>query len=328
MKVLLVYRNPSMGFSIGKVFKPIESELKKYCNVISLELPNRNYSISSLIKNILAVRRFLHNNNFDIIHITGTEYYLIPFIPFKKVIVTVHDLGFFTNHDLSFHTLWKWFLWILPLRFAERVTFISEKSKEEAEKNITFKNTQTRVINNPIGVEYNYYHKFSDYKRPVVLHIGTKPNKNLNNTIIALKDIKCHLRIIGILDSNTIALLYLYKIDYSVASDLTDEAIIKEYQNCDIVNFPSLYEGFGMPIIEGQAIGRLVITSNLSPMKEIAGDGAVLVNPFDPESIRRGYNDGMLNSLRYIKAGLTNVKRFSIEQITTDYFKLYKEIAK
>ena len=52
--------------------------------------------------------------------------------------------------------------------------------------------------------------------------------------------------------------------------------------------FASTYEGFGLPILEAQAIGRPVITSQQPPMCDVAGKGAVLVDPFDPSAIRHG----------------------------------------
>lgn len=109
---------------------------------------------------------------------------------------------------------------------------------------------------------------------------------------------------------------------------MTDEEILHEYEQCDIVNFPSFYEGFGMPIIEGQAVGRVVVTSDLSPMKEIAGGAAVLVNPAEPSSILSGYREAIAHQPVFVKAGLENVKRFRIEKITEEYYSIYKEITK
>ena len=81
-----------------------------------------------------------------------------------------------------------------------------------------------------------------------------------------------------------------------------------------------------MPIIEGQAIGRVVVTSNISPMKEIAGDGAVLVDPEDTNSMREGYIEAINNSQKYIQQGLENVKRFDVSKIVKHYLELYHTI--
>ena len=81
-----------------------------------------------------------------------------------------------------------------------------------------------------------------------------------------------------------------------------------------------------MPIIEGQSVGRPVLTSNLSPMKEVAADAAVLVNPTCPESIRNGYETLLNNPEKYIEKGFENIKRFTLSRISKEYFEIYNNI--
>lgn len=327
MKVLYIYRNPNMGISIGKVFKPIEQEMKKYAEVDSIYLPCANYSLSSLWNNIQFARKHIQKGNYDIIHITGAEHYLTPFINRKKTIVTIHDLGFYSNHKNSIQAVCKYPLWIASIKLAKKVTFVSEKSYQEALQYISLSQEQCSIIYNPIGKEFVFSPKEFNEKCPTILQIGTKPNKNLKNTIYAIKGIPCKLRIIGSISDKIKSLLELCQIKYSQAQNITDEDIIEEYKNCDIVNFPSVYEGFGMPIIEGQSIGRVVVTSNLSPMKEVAGNSAILVDPYNIDSIKQGYLKAIKGHDYYIKHGETNIKRFNIEDITKQYYQLYQEIS-
>ena len=161
---------------------------------------------------------------------------------------------------------------------------------------------------------------------PIILHIGTGSNKNIESTAIALKGFPCKLNIVGKITEGQKMLLNLYQIDYECVYGLTDDEILDAYRNCDIVNFPSLYEGFGMPIIEGQSIGRPVLTSNLSPMKEVAGNASVLVNPTCPNSIRTGYEHLLEHSDEYIEKGFLNVKRFALAQIVGQYLDIYNKI--
>jgi glycosyltransferase involved in cell wall biosynthesis len=84
-----------------------------------------------------------------------------------------------------------------------------------------------------------------------------------------------------------------------------------------------------MPIIEAQAIGRPVITSNLGAMKEVAGKGAILVDPNSLEDIRNGIlrlikEDELRSEL--IHNGLENVKRFDLKRITEQYVVLYQQM--
>lgn len=124
-------------------------------------------------------------------------------------------------------------------------------------------------------------------------------------------------------------MLRFYSIRYVYKCDLSNQEILDEYMNCDIVSFPSLYEGFGMPIIEGQAVGRVVFTSDLEPMKEIAGDAALLVDPYSIESIRNGVMK-LIKNHHYrddlIKRGLENIERFKLPVIVKCYMDLYTKL--
>ena len=98
---------------------------------------------------------------------------------------------------------------------------------------------------------------------------------------------------------------------------------------CDIVSFPSLFEGFGMPIVEANAVGRPVITSKLAPMTEIANDAAFFVNPYDINSIKNAFLEIIGNEIlrrQLIKNGLANTKRFRTDNISKMFFNLYMKL--
>lgn len=327
MKILYIYRHPDMGFSIGKVFRSIENEMKKHAEVDSIYLPVSNYSLKGLWNNIRYTRRYCKKKKYDIVHITGAEHYLLPFLKTENTVLTVHDLGFFVNNNkLSLKKWIKYFIFIKTLPLASHLTFISAKSKNEALRFVRLKDDRYSVIFNPVGTEFVASPKTINKNCPIILHIGTGSNKNIETTVIALKDFPCKVIIVGKLSEGQKFVLNLYHIDYECMHNLTDNEILNLYKTCDVVNFPSLYEGFGMPIIEGQSIGRPVVTSNLSPVKEVAGNGAMLINPTCPDSIRRGYRLLLENSDVYIEKGLENVKRFALTQITQQYFDVYNKI--
>lgn len=311
-----------MGFSVGKVFRPIELEMGKYANVDSLELPIANYSFKGLWTNISYLRKHLKKASYDVVLITGTENYLLPFITSSKKVVVVHDVKSFFNHVSGVRRKIKELMFIKVLGKADKIVSISEQTQKE----LSDYHFSSEVIYDPVSPAFIYKEKQMDKICPVILHIGTKVNKNLTNTILALKGLKCHLRIVGKLSEEYVKILLENNIDYSSCANIRDEELLEEYYKCDIVNFPSLYEGFGMPIIEGQATGRVVVTSNLSPMKDVAGGSAVLVNPNDIESIRQGYLEAINHGESYINKGLDNVKRFSVPTITSQYFNILKSL--
>lgn len=267
----------------------------------------------------------------DINHITGDVYFLALFLHKKRTILTVHDcvrLNCLTG-------IKKWILWLfwywLPAHRCAKITVISESTLREFLKYVRIDPGKISVIHDPLPQGYESDSKEFNKARPTLLQIGTTPHKNIERIAQALSGISCHLRIIGILNPSQLASLQHHRVDYSSANSLADTEMIKEYRQCDAVVFASTYEGFGMPIVEGQAAGRPVITSNLCSMPEVAGDAACLVDPFNVENIRQGIlkiiNDDDYRA-QLIAKGYANVERFRPETIARQYVDLYHEVLK
>ena len=147
----------------------------------------------------------------------------------------------------------------------------------------------------------------------------------------ALKGLRCTLVLLGRLDEEIQKKLASCGTSYVNHVDLTEDEVRREYVNCDIVSFVSLGEGFGLPIIEGQATGRPVITADLSPMRDVAGDGACLVDPLDVDQIREGFNK-IISDAAYrrqlVERGQRNVIRYSPATISGRYLDLYRRMAR
>jgi glycosyltransferase involved in cell wall biosynthesis len=225
----------------------------------------------------------------------------------------------------AFFVLWYW----IPIRRASLISVISESTKQQLLRYTKCPENKIRVVHCPVS---NYFQPSptgfrSD--RPVILQVGTKENKNLLRVAEALRAIPCHFRIIGKLHDEQVKALSNSGISYSAENELSDEAMAREYRDCDLLLFASTYEGFGLPIVESQATGRSVVTSRLLSMPEVAGDGACLVDPFDVESIRNGVlrviHDATYRS-DLIQRGYRNVERFRTETIAAKYVALYEEL--
>lgn len=326
MNINFYYRNKDAGFSIGAVFDTIVEEIKHTHNIIRTFLPTPFASLSSIIRNGNYAKKKERKGYIN--HITGDVHYLLWFLKGKKTVVTVHDIMYYHYlHGIKKY-IWKLF-YIIPLKRAAQITFISEFAYNQINEVIELDKNKVHIIPNPVDSAFKYSVKEFNVDKPVILHIGTFERKNLNRTIEALRGISCHLRIIGKLDNKTIDLLNTNHIEYSNSFDLSHDEIVEEYKKADIINFPSLFEGFGMPIIEGQATGRVVITSNISPMKEVAGKGAVLVNPYSIKEIREAYQTVIENKNKreqLIKEGIKNVENYKVENISKRYSELYKMI--
>jgi glycosyltransferase involved in cell wall biosynthesis len=263
-------------------------------------------------------------------HITGDIYYLCWFLPRKNLVVTVHDIWFYNALKKTLKIRLKYLIWILPLKRARKVIFISDTTRKQVLRHLKLKEEQIEVIQNPVSSDYHKIETPFNKRKPVILHLGIGQNKNLGNLIPALKGITCHLRLVGTLGNEYRQLLDENKIEYSCVSNLTDEQIVEEYKNCDIVNLTSLHEGFGMPIIEGQASNKPVVTSNISPMIEIAGGGACLVDPYNQQEIHDAYKQMIEddNYREYIRIkGYENSKRFNVTEVARKYMSVYYEIS-
>jgi len=220
---------------------------------------------------------------------------------------------------------WIWFKF--PLMIANKVICISEHTRDQLMK--LTKRKDIEVIHNAVDPSFQLNVKPFRKETPVVLHIGTAWNKNLPNTIEALASIQCHLVIIGEVDSLTRTMLDELKISHSSKVGLTDQEVMDAYTNCDIISFCSLYEGFGMPIIEGFATGRVVITSAMSPMREIAGNGACLVDPTSVVSIKNGFtkviaDDAYRDTL--IRNGQHLIDQYTVTAISKRYITVYDQL--
>jgi glycosyltransferase involved in cell wall biosynthesis len=223
----------------------------------------------------------------------------------------------------------KWLFLDLPVRKAKWITTVSDKSKDEIIKYTKCDPSKIIVIANPLAENCftDFNHSFPI--QPRLLFIGTKGNKNLENVIPSLYGLNIHLRIIGELTNKQLLLLRKFEINYSNDFNLSDNQLSNEYHNADIILFPSLYEGFGLPIIEGFCAGKPVITSDMSPMKEIANGAAFLVDPNSIPSIREGVNAVVNNpELRQSKVekGRLIALSYQSKKIYTEYEKLWKQV--
>jgi len=157
--------------------------------------------------------------------------------------------------------------------------------------------------------------------------VGTSENKNLPRVIEACRGLPVTLEIVGRLDRASARRLRQLGVPYDNPSDLADSDLREAYRRCDALIFVSTYEGFGMPIIEAQAVGRPVITSRVCSMPEASGGAACLVDPFDVADIRRGIQR-LLGDPEYartlVRFGYENAARYTPARVAAAYAELYR----
>jgi glycosyltransferase involved in cell wall biosynthesis len=323
--VCLLFRKPLRFFSIERVFQRLEPELGKEMSVVRWTAPDGRAKLPALFQNIRAAKR----NKADIFHITGDIHYMVLAFPARKTLLTIHDCVFLYHSSGIKRRLLKWLFLDWPVKHCRWVTTISEATRADILRFTGCPPEKVLVIPNPLDERIRYEERVFRAEQPVILFIGTSPNKNLSRVIAALAGIPCLLDIVGKISDDQRSEMDHKKIHYRLQAGLSDEQIAEKYRNADIVLFPSTFEGFGLPIIEGQQAGRPVITSNLEPMKGVAGGGACLVDPYDIASIREGVLRIMEDETyreELVKKGFGNIRQYAPAVIAGKYISVYEKL--
>jgi len=287
--------------------------------------------------------RVLRRIGADLVH--GPAFVGPVFAP-CPVVVTIHDLSFirFPNLFRPANRLYLTMLTRLSARRAQRLIAVSAHAAAET----------TRLLDVPPERVDVVYHGVDAAFRPLpsgkvaafrqrrglpdrfVLFVGTlEPRKNLVRLVEAfarIRDGQVGLVLVG-------GKGWLYDELFARVEDLGlgDEVIFPGYVTGDelpfwyngatVLAYPSLYEGFGFPVLEAQACGTPVLTSNVSSLPEAAGDAALMVDPEDVEALAMELNrlltdEPLRHELR--ERGLTHAKKFSWQHAAQETARVYR----
>lgn len=111
-------------------------------------------------------------------------------------------------------------------------------------------------------------------------------------------------------------------------NNIDDSTLNEIYNACDILLFPSLYEGFGLPIVEAFATGLPVVTSDIPTIREVAGNGAILVNPTNMEEVIEGVKESLNLSKELSLRGIERSTAFSFNKFRRSMRLIYEEVLK
>jgi glycosyltransferase involved in cell wall biosynthesis len=305
-------------------------------------------SANNWIRLAYTLPKIEHQWGAEILHAS----YIAPFINSCPFVVTVHDVvfkqypEFFSPRDrILFATL-------LPftLRRARAIITVSEHAKKEIVKYYPY--TQGKVFvtyeaHAPqfkevrdkeliVGEIYRRYKIDSKY----ILAVGNlQPRKNLVRLIQAFETVQkaqlgFKLVIVGKAQwqsSSVYAAVQNLGLEKDVifTDYVPDTDLVKLYNAASLFVYPSLYEGFGLPILEAMACGTPVISSNNSSIPEIAGDSAILINPLDTKQM----SEAMFAILtrQYLQEelhakGLRWVAKFSWQKTADETYRVYQKI--
>jgi len=318
---------PGIHYSIENYY----SELIKYNNKkFTFKINKCPFESKGIFKRILLIFWAAFKQG-DINNISGDISFISFFFNKKKTITTILD-----NYSLfrlkGIKKIIYYFFWIkIPIKKSVKIIAISNKTKNDIIRYCKVKKNKIAVIDVCISSFFKKKIKKKIIKKPKILIVGTGENKNIKNILLALNKINCELIIVGKLSYENISIINKFKIPLKNYVSISNKSILQKYYESDILVFASKYEGFGMPILEAQAVGRAVVTSQLEPMTYVAGQGAYYVNPYSIKSINNGIkiiinNDKLRNNL--INKGFINVKRFNKLKILESLYNCYNEVLK
>ena len=304
-----------------------------------------NYSIAEQLKVPLALRR-------ERVTLFHAPHYVLPPLVRCQSVVTIHD---------CIHLMFPQYLpnraalayartsISMAARRASRVITVSESSKRDILRFVDAPPEKIDVIYNAYDERFAVEPREEDVVRvrerfqltdEFVLYAGNvKPHKNLERLIQAFDLVRRrgldHLKLVVIGDevSKYAALrraVHRHQLHKYVRflGYLPEETLAVMYRLAAVFVFPSLYEGFGLPPLEAMASGTPVVTSNVSSLPEVAGDAAMLVDPYDPGAIADGIytvltDEAARHNLRH--KGLERARQFSWETSVRRVRDIYAE---
>jgi len=284
----------------------------------------------------------------DLIH---TQYHL-PFFTDIPSIITLHDVSYLT-HPECFPVKERLKMKIFiprSIKIARKIITVSQFSKNEI---LTYyKNAEKKICVIYNGISEKFTPSDDGYikgiltkfkiRQPYILTVSNlQPRKNLAGLVKSFlrilkedRNFPCDLVITG-------KKLWLYDEIFSevrksqfseriiISGYLNDEELVALYSGAEMFVYVSFYEGFGFPPLEAMACGCPVITSSISSLPEIAGDAALLVNPYNENEIvsaiiRLHNDDEIKKQLR--EKGFKQAKKFSWKQCAIETLQLYRNV--
>lgn len=317
-----------------------EEELEKYNIKNFISFDSKIYGLKEQLK---FPYRKLKKLKPDILHI---PHYNIPIFYKGKMVVTIHDLThlihteFLPNKFAFFYA--KFMIW-LALKKSEKVITVSENTKKDILERYKIDPDKIEVIYNAAGEEFKkkekvdieyLYEKYSIPKnKKVIMYVGNlKPHKNLERLLQAFAK----------MDNKNVVLILVGKAfkRYSelesmeekleISSKVIHTGMVEQKELVDLYNladlfvFPSLYEGFGIPVLEALACDTPVVCSNTSSLPEVGGNVVDYFDPLNIEDIKDKIEKNLVqkNKIDY----KSHLKKFSWEKNIEKTKEIYENL--
>jgi len=243
----------------------------------------------------------------DVLHCT---IYRAPMRSRVPVVVTVHDLAVLRQPDVfpAWTRLYGTTLLRRTIRAANRVVAVSEFSRRETAALCDVDLDRIDVV--PNAVDSVFSAEGPRAEGDYALAVGTlEPRKNLPRAVEAARLAGVELRVVGARGWGGVSADGVVGVTW--LGRLSDDELARLYRGARCLVYPSLYEGFGIPVAEAMACGTPVVTSRDSAMADVAGEAAVLVDPLDPRSIADGMEEATRRRAEIVPLGLERARLYT-----------------
>jgi glycosyltransferase involved in cell wall biosynthesis len=270
----------------------------------------------------LGLPRRAHRAGIDLLHCPTFRAPLRSPFP---LVITVFDLAIlrFPEAFNRWTRTYSRFLVPRAVRAAGRVITISDFTKREVIELVGVPEERIRVI--PLAAGDVFGPEGSAVAGDFVLAVGTlEPRKNLTRLAEGARRVGLELRVVGArgwggVQADGAGVRWL--------GHVPDAELAELYRGALCVAYPSLYEGFGLPVLEAMACGAPVVTSRGSATEEVAEGAAVLVDPADPASIAAGLEEAIGRREELAQLGRERAAHFSWDRVAEQTVDVYRELA-
>ena len=306
----------------ARYLKALLRELRRREDVeVSSRTFGRADRLSTLARDVLWYPFALgRRHDADVLHCPT---YRGPLRPELPLVVTVHDLAVFRHPDAFNRWTRTYSPRVVPhvLAAARRIIAVSEFTRRELIELLRIPEQKIHVV--PNGVEDTFTADGPAADGEYVLAVGTlEPRKNLPRLIEAARRNHVELRVVGArgwggVEVGGNGVRWLGEID--------DAHLARLYRGALCVAYPSLYEGFGIPVLEAMACGVPVVTSRGTAMEEVADGAAVLVDPHDPGELAAGIERAASERDTLVSRGLERARSFRWDAVADATVAVYHE---
>jgi glycosyltransferase involved in cell wall biosynthesis len=253
----------------------------------------------------------------DVLHCTTFRAPVRARVP---VVLTVHDLAILRAPEVfpAWHRLYGRVGLRRVLRGADAIVAVSEFTKREVEELADVPPERVRVV--PNGIDTVFATEGPAAEGHYVLAVATlEPRKNLARVVAAARQAGVELRVVGARGWGGVDVA-------GWVGEIPDVELAALYRGARCVLYPSLYEGFGLPVLEAMACGTPVVTSVGTAMEEVAGGAAVLVDPLDASTIAEGIREAEARRDELVPLGVERARAFTWERAADGVVELWQEL--